>query len=158
MQFLTISSAKCATVWPENPTSPSVMGNITVRVVSQKLLEMESLAQIPSVGRLLSAKQWSWLWVERKGRATRHSLGSGLRWLPVHWCWVSWEMHVVIRFRNINWPLMLQTSVPSEASPACTVDSKLPTRLSVRNTGQSARTTQYHALTDVRLGQSNATS
>ena len=53
MQFLTISSAKCATVWPENPTSPSVVGNITVRVESQKLLEMESLAQILSVGRLL---------------------------------------------------------------------------------------------------------
>jgi len=51
MQFLMISSAKCATVWPENLTSPSVVGNITVRVVSQKLLEMESLAQIPSVGK-----------------------------------------------------------------------------------------------------------
>ena len=40
---------------------------------------------------MLLHKQWLWLQVERKGRATRHSLGTGLMWLPVRWCWVSWE-------------------------------------------------------------------
>jgi len=38
--------------------------------------------------------------VERKGRATRHSLESGLRWQPVRWCWVSWQM----------WPAGSETS------------------------------------------------